>query len=117
MSGAVPEPPNRFIHYKSQRKTKRNAHNPSRPYLRQSFSFFAAGKGADPKSPVGTAFSFSRPKRQANLIANVSRLLQFASKRFVNSFLTKYGRPPLFWIEKQLKKHDYMDPYMEFFIG
>jgi len=44
------------------------------------------GKGADPKSPVGTAFSFSRPKRQATLIANVSRVLQFASKRFVNSF-------------------------------
>ena len=48
---------------------------------------FMAGKGADPKSPVGTAFSFSRPKRQATLIANVSRVLQFASKRFVNSFL------------------------------
>ena len=48
-----------------------------------------SGKGADPKSAVGTAFSFSRPKRQATLIANVSRLLQFASKRFVNSFLTK----------------------------
>ena len=46
-----------------------------------------AGKGADPKSPVGTAFSFSRPKRQATAIANISRVLQFASKRFVNSFL------------------------------
>nr|CAH0106290.1 unnamed protein product [Daphnia galeata] len=44
-------------------------------------------KGADPKSPVGTAFSFSRPKRQASAIANISRVLQFASKRFVNSFL------------------------------
>lgn len=46
-----------------------------------------AGKGADPKSAVGTAFSFSRPKRQATAIANISRVLQFASKRFVNSFL------------------------------
>lgn len=46
-----------------------------------------SGKGADPKSPVGTAFSFSRPKRQATAIANISRVLQFASKRFVNSFL------------------------------
>ncbi|XP_046649370.1 uncharacterized protein LOC124340779 isoform X2 [Daphnia pulicaria] len=46
-----------------------------------------AGKGADPKSAVGTAFSFSRPKRQASAIANISRVLQFASKRFVNSFL------------------------------
>jgi hypothetical protein len=45
------------------------------------------GKGADPKSAVGTAFSFSRPKRQASAIANISRVLQFASKRFVNSFL------------------------------
>ncbi|EFX88723.1 hypothetical protein DAPPUDRAFT_304755 [Daphnia pulex] len=45
-----------------------------------------AGK-SDPKSAVGTAFSFSRPKRQASAIANISRVLQFASKRFVNSFL------------------------------
>jgi len=52
----------------------------------------ALRKGADPKSAVGTAFSFSRPKRQATLIANVSRLLQFASKRFVNSFLTNVNQ-------------------------
>ena len=49
--------------------------------------FIKTGKGADPKSPVGTAFSFSRPKRQASAIAIISRVLQFASKRFVNSFL------------------------------
>jgi hypothetical protein len=52
----------------------------------QTFCYFL-GKGADPKSAVGTAFSFSRPKRQASAIANISRVLQFASKRFVNSFL------------------------------
>jgi len=46
-----------------------------------------AGRTADPLSPVGTAFSFNRPKRQAAEIANTSLVLQFASARFVNSFL------------------------------
>lgn len=46
-----------------------------------------AGRTADPLSPVGTAFSFNRPKRQAAEIANTSLILQFASARFVNSFL------------------------------
>nr|CAD7448788.1 unnamed protein product [Timema bartmani] len=42
---------------------------------------------ADPLSPVGTAFGFNRPKRQAQEIANTSLLLQFASARFVSSYL------------------------------
>lgn len=42
---------------------------------------------ADPTSPVGTAFGFNRPKRQAAEIANTSLVLQFMSSRFVNSFL------------------------------
>jgi len=49
-------------------------------------------EGADPHSPVGTAFGFNRPKRQAAEIANTSLLLQFTSTRFVNSFLKGYDR-------------------------
>jgi hypothetical protein len=45
------------------------------------------GRTADPLSPVGTAFGFNRPKRQAAEIANTSLVLQFASARFVTSFL------------------------------
>lgn len=42
---------------------------------------------ADPRSPVGTAFGFNRPKRQAAEIANTSLVLQYASSRFAKSFL------------------------------
>lgn len=42
---------------------------------------------ADPQSPIGTAFGFSRPKRQAAKIANTSLMLEFASSRIVRSFI------------------------------
>lgn len=44
-------------------------------------------KNADPLSPVGTAYGFNRPKRQASEISNTSIILQYVSKRFVNSYL------------------------------
>ncbi|KAG8228883.1 hypothetical protein J437_LFUL007620 [Ladona fulva] len=44
-------------------------------------------RSADPQSPIGTAFGFNRPTRQAAEIANTSLILQFASMRFVSSFL------------------------------
>ncbi|XP_014241110.1 uncharacterized protein LOC106661888 [Cimex lectularius] len=42
---------------------------------------------ADPQSPVGTAFGFNRPKRQAAKIANTSLLLEYASTRLIRSFI------------------------------
>ncbi|XP_043224190.1 uncharacterized protein LOC122382646 isoform X2 [Amphibalanus amphitrite] len=42
---------------------------------------------ADPKSAIGSAYAFMRPKRQAQDISNTSMVLQFASQRFVNNFL------------------------------
>ncbi|KAK4296820.1 hypothetical protein Pmani_030713 [Petrolisthes manimaculis] len=41
---------------------------------------------ADPKSPLGSAYAFSKPKQQAIMISNSSFILQFASARFVNNF-------------------------------
>ncbi|CAG0882057.1 unnamed protein product [Darwinula stevensoni] len=46
---------------------------------------------ADPKSPVGSAYGFLRPKRQALQISNTSFVLQFASARFVNDLID--GKP------------------------
>ncbi|GLG99518.1 Peroxidasin [Gryllus bimaculatus] len=53
-------------------------------------SSFTKERNADPLSPVGTAFGFNRPKRQAVEIANTSLILEFASARFVNSFLQSH---------------------------
>lgn len=50
-----------------------------------------ADRLADPQSPQGTAFSFSRPKRQATRIANTSLMLEFASSRLVRSFIQGYA--------------------------
>ncbi|XP_066966367.1 uncharacterized protein [Macrobrachium rosenbergii] len=41
---------------------------------------------ADPKGPIGSAYAFNKPKRQAIEISNASFILQFASARFVNNF-------------------------------
>ncbi|CAG0923981.1 unnamed protein product, partial [Notodromas monacha] len=48
---------------------------------------------ADPKSPVGTAYAFLRPKRNALRVANTSFILEFASKRFIKNFVNEQGRP------------------------
>ncbi|XP_063223065.1 uncharacterized protein LOC134531301 [Bacillus rossius redtenbacheri] len=55
--------------------------------MRRELDLWRQQRGADPLSPVGTAYGFNRPKRQAAQIANTSFLLQFASQRFVDSFL------------------------------
>lgn len=41
---------------------------------------------ADPKSPLGSAYAFGKPKQQAIMISNSSFILQFASARFVNNY-------------------------------
>ena len=41
--------------------------------------------GARSKSPVGTAFAFSRPKREALTLSNTSLLLEYTSRVFLNS--------------------------------
>ncbi|BET01861.1 Animal haem peroxidase [Nesidiocoris tenuis] len=51
------------------------------------FLLYSQNRLADPQSPQGTAFSFSRPKRQATRIANTSLMLEFASSRLVRSFI------------------------------
>lgn len=44
---------------------------------------------ADHKGPLGSAYAFSKPKAQAVKISNSSFILQFASVRFVNNFLSE----------------------------
>ena len=44
---------------------------------------------ADHKGPLGSAYAFSKPKAQAVKISNSSFILQFASARFVNNFLSE----------------------------
>lgn len=43
----------------------------------------------NPRSPVGTAFKFNRPKRQATLIANTSLVLQLASARILDDYIQR----------------------------
>lgn len=43
--------------------------------------------GADPKSPVGTAASFSKANKQALKLANSSLLFEFASNEIINSLM------------------------------
>ncbi|XP_047106680.1 uncharacterized protein LOC124775853 [Schistocerca piceifrons] len=64
-------------------RAKRDVHK----IMQQEIDLWEQRRVADPLSPVGTAYGFNRPKRQAAEIANTSLLLQFASTRFVNSFL------------------------------
>ncbi|XKL69519.1 hypothetical protein PGB90_007288 [Kerria lacca] len=47
--------------------------------------------GADPKSPVGTAAAFSKPNRNALLLANNSILLEYASKELMETLNQRYG--------------------------
>lgn len=42
----------------------------------------------DPQSAIGSHFAFMRPKRQARDISNTSMVLQFATQRFANNFLS-----------------------------
>lgn len=47
-------------------------------------------KYAKLQSPMGTAFRFNRPKREAAIIANTSLLLQLTSIRLMDNYIDKY---------------------------
>ena len=51
------------------------------------FPFLITGKIADPKSPSGGSYAFSKPKPQSVEISNSSFVLQFASRRFLDQLL------------------------------
>ncbi|XP_046660849.1 chorion peroxidase isoform X2 [Homalodisca vitripennis] len=48
--------------------------------------------GVDPKSPIGTAAAFSKPNKEAFLLANNSLLLEYASREIMNSINSKSRR-------------------------
>ncbi|CAH0563572.1 unnamed protein product [Brassicogethes aeneus] len=52
--------------------------------------------GVDPKSPGGTAASFSKANKQALQLANSSLLFEFASNEIVNSLMHKRRRRQIF---------------------
>ena len=51
------------------------------------FPSLITGKIADPKSPSGGSYAFSKPKPQSVEISNSSFVLQFASRRFLDQLL------------------------------
>ena len=51
------------------------------------WNLWNTGKVADPKSPVGGSYAFSKPKPQSVEISNSSFVLQFASRRFLDQLL------------------------------
>ena len=54
----------------------------------KEWDLFQSGKMADPKSPSGSAYGFMRPKIQSIEISNTSFILQYASRRFLDTLLT-----------------------------
>lgn len=46
--------------------------------------------GVDPKSPIGIAAAFSKPNKQAFLMANTSILFEYASREILNNIGSKY---------------------------
>ena len=51
------------------------------------WNLWNTGNVADPKSPVGGSYAFSKPKPQSVEISNSSFVLQFASRRFLDQLL------------------------------
>jgi hypothetical protein len=51
------------------------------------WNLWNTGRVADPKSPSGGSYAFSKPKPQAAEISNSSYILQFASRRFLDQLL------------------------------
>lgn len=51
------------------------------------YQLWANVGGVDPKSPAGTAASFSKPNKQALKLANSSLLFEFASNEIINSLM------------------------------
>ncbi|XP_054258941.1 uncharacterized protein LOC128983605 [Macrosteles quadrilineatus] len=48
---------------------------------------YRGSQPADPHSPIGTAFGFSRPKRQSAMLSNASFLLEYTTANMIRSFL------------------------------
>jgi peroxidase len=51
------------------------------------YELWATVGGIDPKSPAGTAASFSKANKQALKLANTSLLFEFASNEIINSLM------------------------------
>ncbi|KAF5284358.1 hypothetical protein FQR65_LT13575 [Abscondita terminalis] len=66
-------------------------------YISYMFSngYFIVG-GVDPKSPTGTAASFSKANKQALKLANSSLLLEFATNEIINSLLSRRRKRQIF---------------------
>lgn len=60
------------------------------------FQSWKEGHSADPKSPVGTAASFSKANRAALKLANTSLLFEFASNEIINSLLNHRRKRQVF---------------------
>lgn len=54
---------------------------------KMEYRVWEAVGGVDPKSPAGTAASFSKASKQALKLANSSLLFEFASNEIINSLL------------------------------
>lgn len=67
----------------------RNAVKGAEEDMKQILSVENTKSYADPYSPVGTAFRFNRPKRQATMIANTSLLLQLTSIRLMDNYIDR----------------------------
>ena len=52
--------------------------------------------GIDPKSPAGTAASFSKPNKQALKLANTSLFFEFASNEIINSLMHRRRKRQIF---------------------
>jgi peroxidase len=53
----------------------------------REWNLWNSGATADPRSAVGSAYGFMKPKRQAIEVSNSSFVLQFASRRFLDNLL------------------------------
>lgn len=54
---------------------------------RMEYEVWNSRGGIDPKSPQGTAASFSKANKQAIQLANSSLFLEFASNEIINSLM------------------------------
>ncbi|KAK9883031.1 hypothetical protein WA026_001241 [Henosepilachna vigintioctopunctata] len=63
---------------------------------KMEFQVWSTIGSADPKSPVGTAASFSKANKAALKLANSSLLFEFASNEIVNSLLNRRRKRQIF---------------------
>ncbi|EFA09156.2 hypothetical protein TcasGA2_TC005493 [Tribolium castaneum] len=60
------------------------------------YELWATVGGIDPKSPAGTAASFSKANKQALKLANTSLLFEFASNEIINSLMHRRRKRQIF---------------------